>query len=50
MEPSPREARVRSCYGPRAPPPEDKIRKLELTGYELQAREEKLLDMWARKL
>ena len=33
-----------------APPPGDKIRKLELTGLELQAREEKLLDMWARKL
>ena len=33
-----------------APPPGDKIRKLELTGLELQVREEKLLDMWAKKL
>ena len=33
-----------------APPPGDRIKKLELSGNKLLAREEKLLDMWAKKL
>ena len=33
-----------------APPPGDRIKKLELSGNELLAREEKLLDMWAKRL
>ena len=33
-----------------APPPGDRIKKLEISGNELLAREEKLLDMWAKRL
>ena len=46
---------VRKRYGPakapeKAPPPGDRLRKLELTGCELLAREERLLVFWTKQL
>ena len=46
---------VRRRFGPtmapeKAPPPGDRLRKLELTGCELLAREERLLIFWTKQL